>query len=222
VPSRGGLLTTIGWALDGKVTYCLEGSVFVGGAVVQWLRDGLGVIAESKDIERLANTVPDAGGVIIVPAFVGLGAPHWDAYARGSVFGITRGTTAGHLARAALESIAFQSRDLLQAMQNDSQIRLQALRVDGGAAVNNTLMQFQADILDTAVHRPKVYETTAAGAAFLAGLAVGLWQDRQQLTHTWALEREFLPSMSDAVRQSLCRRWQRGVQRSLAWEEPAP
>ena len=220
VASKNRLLTTIGWSLGGQVTYCLEGSVFVAGAVVQWLRDGLGIIRTSAEIERLASRVEDSAGVVVVPALVGLGAPHWDAYARGAVFGITRGTTAGHLARAALESVAFQTRDLVDAMQDDAGIQLQTLKVDGGAAGNDLLMQFQADLLGTTVRRPAIRETTALGAAYLAGLGVGLWHDRGEVAEAWCLEREFRPQMEAAQRAAYCRRWQRAVQRALAWEEP--
>ncbi|HPM79469.1 MAG TPA: glycerol kinase GlpK [Candidatus Anammoximicrobium sp.] len=217
--SQNNLLTTIGWGLDGRVTYCLEGSVFIAGAVVQWLRDGLGLIRTSAEIERLASSVPDSGGVVIVPAFTGLGAPHWDPYARGAVFGITRGTTAGHLARAALESMTFQTRDLLDAMQRDAGIRLDILKVDGGASVNDLLMQFQADILDTAVRRPVVAETTALGAAYLAGLAVGYWNGLGDIARNWALDREFRPQMAAEDRQRRYARWTRAVARALDWEE---
>jgi len=219
VKSENNLLTTIGWGVDGKVTYCLEGSVFVAGAVVQWLRDGLGLIETSAQIEELAATVPDSDGVVIVPALTGLGAPHWDPYARGAVFGITRGTTAGHLARAAVESMAHQTQDLLEAMQKDSNVVLNALKVDGGASVNDGLMQFQADILGTTVHRPVVSETTALGAAYLAGLATGYWDDAADVAINWALDREFRPAMAENERETRCRRWQRAVQRSLNWEE---
>ncbi len=217
--SQNNLLTTIGWGLDGRVTYCLEGSVFIAGAVVQWLRDGLGLIRTSAEIEGLASSVPDSGGVVIVPAFTGLGAPHWDPYARGAVFGITRGTTAGHLARAALESMTFQTRDLLDAMQRDAGIRLDILKVDGGASVNDLLMQFQADILDTAVRRPVVAETTALGAAYLAGLAVGYWNGLGDIARNWALDREFRPQMAAEDRQRRYARWTRAVARALDWEE---
>jgi len=217
--SQNNLLTTIGWGLDGRVTYCLEGSVFIAGAVVQWLRDGLGLIRNSADIESLAATVPDSGGVVLVPAFTGLGAPHWDPYARGAVFGITRGTTAGHLARAALESMTFQTCDLLDAMQRDAGIRLDMLKVDGGASVNELLMQFQADILDTTVRRPVVAETTALGAAYLAGLAVGYWNGLDDIARNWALDREFRPQMGDDERRRRYARWTRAVARTLDWEE---
>jgi glycerol kinase len=218
VESKNNLLTTIGWGRGGRITYCLEGSVFIGGAVVQWLRDGLGIIKQSVDIEALAASVPDSGGVYLVPAFVGLGAPYWDAYARGAILGITRGTTAAHLARAAIESMAFQSRDLLEAMQRDSGVHLKGLRVDGGASVNNALMQFQADILGTSVQRPQVAETTALGAAYLAGLAVGYWSDEAEVAQNWVLDRRFTPEMSDAERHQRYALWQKAVGRSLDWQ----
>ncbi len=218
--SENNLLTTIGWGIDGGVTYCLEGSVFIAGAVVQWLRDGLGLIENSSDIEPLAASVPDSDGVVIVPAFTGLGAPYWDAYARGAILGITRGTTAAHLARAAVESMAFQTRDLLEAMGRDAGLRLESLKVDGGASVNDDLMQFQADILDVTVRRPVVAETTALGAAYLAGLAVGYWRDLSDVADNWALQREFQSQMSDEDRAGRYDRWKRAVDRALAWEQP--
>lgn len=217
VPSQNNLLTTIGWGLDGKVTYCLEGSVFIAGAIVQWLRDGLGLIETSAEVERLAATVDDSGGIYMVPALVGLGAPHWDPYARGAILGITRGTTAGHLARAAVESMAYQTRDVLDAMQKDAGLELAELKVDGGASANGPLLQFQADLLDVRVRRPVVAETTALGAAYLAGLAVGYWQDRADVAANWALDREFLPEISDERRAALYQRWQKAVERSLDW-----
>ncbi len=216
--SKNKLLTTIGWGIDGKVTYCLEGSVFIAGAVVQWLRDGLGVIEKSSDVEKLAATVEDSEGVYLVPAFVGLGAPHWDAYARGSIHGLTRGTKLGHIARAAVESMAYQSCDLLDAMQKDAGLSLSELKVDGGASMNDTLMQFQADLLGVNVQRPVVAETTALGAAYLAGLAVGYWSDQADVAGNWALQREFEPAMDDARRDALCSQWHRAVSRSLDWE----
>jgi glycerol kinase len=219
VVSKNNLLTTIGWGIDGKVTYCLEGSVFVAGAVVQWLRDGLGLIQTSGEVESLAATVPDSGGVYFVPAFVGLGAPHWDSYARGTVIGLTRGTTAGHLARAAVESMAYQSCDLLDAMKADTGEPLESLKVDGGASMNNSLMQFQADLLDVEVQRPVVSETTALGAAYLAGLAVGTWENTDDVTRNWALEQKFEPQISAALRTDLRRGWNKAVGRSLQWEE---
>ncbi len=219
VQSQNNLLTTIGWGLGDDITYCLEGSVFIAGAVVQWLRDGLGLIKSSDEVEQLAATVEDTGGVYVVPAFVGLGAPHWDPYARGSIFGITRGTSAGHLARAAVESMAFQTRDLLDAMEMDSGTELEGLKVDGGASVNNELMQFQADILNTTVRRPVVAETTALGAAYLAGLAVGYWQDTKDVTNNWLIDREFRPAMDSSQREDRYNQWQRAVQRSKDWEK---
>ncbi len=219
IASQNNLLTTIGWQLNGQVTYCLEGSVFIAGAAVQWLRDGLGIIQQSADVERLAAEVPDAGGVYLVPAFVGLGAPYWDAYARGAIFGITRGTTAAHVARAAVESMAFQTRELLDAMEKDAGLRLSELKVDGGAAVNNALLQFQADLLNTPVRRPVVAETTALGAAYLAGLAVGYWEGLDDVSRNWSLDREFRPSMPADERDRRYRGWQKAVARSLAWAE---
>src|SRR5207247_8756538 len=185
--SRNGLITTVGWQLGREVTYCLEGSVFVAGAVVQWLRDGLRAIDTSAQVEKLAGSVPDSGGVYLVPAFVGLGAPYWDPYARGVIVGLTRGTEIGHVARAAVESMAYQTRDVLDAMQRDAGLRLHQLKVDGGAAVNDGLLQFQADLRGVAVRRPVAAETTALGAAYLAGLAVGYWQDNADGTPNWAL-----------------------------------
>jgi glycerol kinase len=219
VASQNGLITTIGWGLGGKVTYCLEGSVFIAGAVVQWLRDGLKMIATATDIEKLAASVPDAGGVYLVPAFVGLGAPHWNQGARGTIGGVTRGTTAAHLARAALDSMAYQSREVLDAMQQDSGTPLAVLKVDGGAAVNNLLMQFQSDVLGVAVQRPVVQETTALGAAYLAGLAVGFWKDQEDVRRNWALDRQFKPAMAADKRQQLYTRWKKAVARSLDWED---
>ena len=219
--SQNGLLTTVGWKLGGAVTYCLEGSVFIAGAVVQWLRDGLRAISASAEVEKLAGQVKDSGGVFLVPGFVGLGAPHWDAYARGTIVGLTRDTTMGHIARAALDSMAFQTRDVLDAMQRDSGVPLAQLKVDGGAAVNNGLMQFQADLLGVPVRRPVVAETTALGAAYLAGLAVGYWADQQDVARNWALDREFTPAMAEADRERLYARWKKAVTRSLAWEEPS-
>ncbi|HEU0107730.1 MAG TPA: glycerol kinase GlpK [Vicinamibacteria bacterium] len=221
VASKNGLLTTVGWKVGGKVTYCLEGSVFIAGAVVQWLRDGLKVIAASPDVEPLARAVPDSDGVYLVPAFVGLGAPYWDPYARGTIIGLTRNTTVSHLARAALDSMAFQTRDVLEAMQRDAGLKLDHLKVDGGAAANNLLLQFQADVLGVAVRRPVVAETTALGAAYLAGLAVGYWKDTDDVVKNWALDREFTPAMAAAKRDGLYARWQKAVARSRDWEEHA-
>ncbi len=219
VPSKNNLLTTIGWRLGDKVTYCLEGSVFIAGAVVQWLRDGLGIIKTSADVERLAATVPDSGGVFFVPAFVGLGAPYWDSYARGTILGITRGTTAGHVARGAVEAMAYQTCDLVEAMQKDAGVPLAGLKVDGGASVNNQLMQFQADLLGVPVRRPVVAETTALGAAYLAGLAVGYWENTADVARNWALQNEFKSRIAADRREALRRRWQEAVRRSLDWEQ---
>jgi glycerol kinase len=217
VPSSNRLLTTVAWKIGDVTEYALEGSVFVGGAVVQWLRDGLGLIRKSEDVEALAKSVSDNGGVYFVPAFVGLGAPHWDSFARGSIFGLTRGTTAGHLARAAVESIAYQVADLLDAMRRDSGDAVQELRVDGGAAVNDSLMQFQADILGIPVIRPAITETTALGAAYLAGLSVGLWKPDLD-SQTSARDRRFDPMMPVAEARSLRDRWNEAVSRSKSWE----
>jgi len=220
VSSANGLLTTVGWKLGGRVTYCLEGSVFIAGAAVQWLRDGLKAIRTSREVEDLARQAAGGtAGVYLVPAFVGLGAPHWDAYARGAILGITRDTTVAHIARAAVESMAYQTRDVLDAMQRDAGIELGHLKVDGGAAVNDALLQFQADLLGVPVRRPAVTETTALGAAFLAGLAVGYWKDIAEAARAWRLEREFTPTMPAGERDALYRRWQKAVSRSLDWEE---
>ena len=217
--SRHRLLTTVAWDLGAR-SYALEGSVFVGGAVVQWLRDGLGLIERSSDVEALAASVPDSGGVLMVPAFTGLGSPHWDAYARGTVLGITRGTQRGHLARAALEAIAFQSAEVLAAMRADAEQPLIELRVDGGATVNDLLMQFQADLLGVPVVRPRVTETTALGAAYLAGLAIGMWSSIGELAEGWQAERVFEPSISRDEAGERMRRWSRAVERARGWDEP--
>jgi glycerol kinase len=218
VPSENGLLTTIGWRIGEDTTYCLEGSIFVAGAVVQWLRDGLGLISTAAESEELAASVADADGVYVVPAFVGLGAPYWNQDARGTIVGLTRGTTKAHLTRAALESMAYQTRDVLDAMQQDSKIELKSLKVDGGATANNLLMQFQSDLLGVTVQRPVVQETTALGAAYLAGLAVGFWKDQKDVHKNWALDREFQPIQSKAVCDEKYARWQSAVKRSLDWE----
>jgi glycerol kinase len=217
--SRNRLLTTIAWRIGGRTEYALEGSVFAAGAVVQWLRDGLGIISASSDIEPLAARVPDSGGVYFVPAFAGLGAPQWDPYARGLVIGITRGTTQAHLARAALDAIAFQVADILRAMERDAGIRLKELRVDGGASVNNLLMQRQADLLGVPVVRPKVAETTALGAAYLAGLAVGYWDGVSDIAKQWQTDRRFTPAMKTAARTSAMARWNRALSRAARWTE---
>ncbi len=220
--SRHQLVTTVAWQLEGRTEFALEGSVFIGGAVVQWLRDGLGLIKSSADIEGLAATVPDSGGVYLVPAFAGLGAPHWDQYARGTITGLTRGTTAGHLARAALEGIALQVADVLEVMKQDSQVAINGLRVDGGASANNLLMQFQADILQVPVIRPRVTETTALGAAYLAGLATGFWKDRAELRQVWQVERTFEPRLSAGEAAHRRARWTEALNRARDWEERPP
>ena len=217
VKSHNRLLTTVAWRIDNRLEYALEGSVFVAGAVVQWLRDGLGIIHSSAEAETLAAKVPDNGGVYLVPAFAGLGSPHWDAYARGTVVGITRGTSAAHLARAALESIAYQSCDLLNAMRADSGTGLSELRVDGGATQNDLLMQFQADLLGVPVVRPRIFETTALGAAYLAGLAVGYWNNRKDIAAQWRADRTFEPKMSRDEAHRLQAKWQKAVRRALGW-----
>jgi glycerol kinase len=217
VASRNRLLATVAWQVGGKTLYALEGSVFIGGAVVQWLRDGLGIIKKSSDVEALAKSVADNGGVYLVPAFAGLGAPHWDAYARGTIIGITRGTTAGHIARAAVESIAFQVADLLEAVGDDAGIDLRELRVDGGAATNDALLQFQADLLGVAVTRPQVTETTALGAAYLAGLAVGFWESTDALARHWRADKRFEPSMAPAAAAARRAEWREALNRSKNW-----
>ena len=213
------LVTTVAWQIGGRTEYALEGSVFIGGAVVQWIRDGLGLIRTAAEIEPLAASVSDNGGIYLVPAFAGLGAPHWDPYARGTIVGITRGTSSGHIARAALESIAYQVADLLDAMAADAGIPLTELRVDGGAATNNMLMQFQADLLGVPVVRPAVTETTALGAAYLAGLAVGFWKSVDDVSGQWKVDRRFEPAMPRAAAAALRRRWTQALERSKAWEK---
>src|SRR6187399_1898009 len=217
IASKNNLLTTIAWQIDGKTEYALEGSVFIAGAVVQWLRDGLKIIGNSSEVEPLAATVKNSEGVYLVPAFAGLGAPHWNQHARGSVFGMTRGTTKAHLARASLESIAYQTYDVLKAMEIDSGISITELRVDGGATQNNLLMQFQSDILQVGVVRPKITETTALGAAYLAGLAVGYWKNVEEIQKQWQVDKEFSPSMKDEKRNELVHGWQRAVKAAIAW-----
>jgi len=219
IESSNNLVTTIAWQIGDQVNYALEGSIFIGGAVVQWLRDGLGIIKSASEIEALARSVPHSDGVYMVPAFAGLGAPHWNARARGTVFGVTRGTTSAHLARAALDSIAYQSIDVLKAMEADSGIRIGELRVDGGAVANDLLMQFQADILGVDVVRPQVSETTALGAAYLAGLAVGYWKDVAELQSQWALDRRFSPSLAAADVKQHMHGWQRAVNAAKAWAD---
>ncbi len=222
VTSQAGLLTTLAASpVEGEPEYALEGSIFVAGAAIQWLRDGLRVIADAAESEQLADSVPDTGGVYFVPAFVGLGAPHWDMYARGTVLGLTRGSTRAHLVRAALEAIAYQSREVLGAALADAGLTLEELRVDGGATANNLLMQFQADVLSTPVVRPVVKETTALGAAYLAGLAVGYWASREEIAHNWAAERRFVPQMHPARREELFAGWRRAVARAAGWALPS-
>ena len=220
VASKNRLLTTIAWRLDGKTSYALEGSVFIGGALIQWLRDGLQMIQSAADIEALANETTDNGGVYFVPALAGLGAPTWDPYARGSIFGLTRGTTRAHLARAALEGIAYQVADLLTSMQSDADIELSELRVDGGAAANDLLLQFQADLLNVPVVRPKVLETTARGVAYLAGLAVGVWKDIEELRQYAQVDHTFNRSMAAEQIDDLQQGWKRAIERSVGWIEP--
>ena len=219
VLSENGLLTTIAWGVDGKVEYALEGSIFVAGAVIQWLRDELHLIVDAKDSEYFALQEKDNNGVYLVPAFVGLGAPYWDMYARGSISGLTRGANRNHIIRAALESIAYQTRDVLEAMEEDSGIDLQELRVDGGAVANNFLMQFQSDILGVPVHRPEIIETTALGAAYLAGLAVDFWTDKEEISKRWAVNRIFEADMEDAEKEKLYEGWKKAVERAKDWEE---
>ncbi|MES2323141.1 MAG: glycerol kinase GlpK [Pseudomonadota bacterium] len=215
--SHNRLLSTVGWRIDGRTDYLLEGSVFMGGATVQWLRDGLGIIEKSSDVEALAASVPDNGGVFMVPAFTGLGAPHWDPYARGTLVGMTRGTGRGHIARAAVEAIAYQSAELLLAMQKDAAFPVAEVRADGGAARNDMLMQFQADLLGVPVVRPRVTETTALGAACLAGLALGFWESREEIAAQWQAERRFEPAMGEDQRSALMARWGQAVERSRGW-----
>ena len=217
VPSRNQLLTTVAWDLGAGLQYALEGSVFIAGAVVQWLRDGLGLISSSAEVEALAAQCTDTGGVYLVPAFAGLGSPHWDPYARGTIAGITRGTSRSHLARAALESIAYQSMDLIRAMESDAGIQLAEVRVDGGATANNLLMQFQADLLGVPVVRPVVKETTALGAAYLAGLATGYWKGLDEIASLWQVDRVFEPQMARSTVEDRCSGWQKALSRAKAW-----
>ncbi len=219
VKSEHGLLTTIAWGLDGKVNYALEGSIFIAGAAIQWLRDELNIIDSSPDSEYFARKVDDTGGVYVVPAFAGLGAPYWDMYARGTIVGLTRGSSKEHLIRATLESIAYQTRDVLEAMEADSGIELKTLRVDGGAAMNDFLMNFQADILGAEVERPVVNETTALGAAYLAGLAVGYWDNLDELVAKWDRDKLFVPSMAEEKKEKLYSNWKRAVERAQDWAQ---
>ena len=219
IKSNNGLLTTIAIGMNGKVEYALEGSIFVAGAVVQWLRDELKLFSDSEDTEYFATKVKDNGGVYLVPAFVGLGSPHWDMYARGTIIGLTRGSNINHIIRAALESIAYQSKDLIEAMKEDSGISINSLKVDGGAVSNNFLMQFQSDILNMRVLRPKITETTALGAAFLAGLAVKFWEDKEEINNRWRLENEFIPNLSEESRNRYFKEWKKAVEKSKGWLE---
>jgi glycerol kinase len=218
VLSKNNLVTTIAWQLNGKTTYALEGSIFIGGAVVQWLRDGLGIISKSEDVEELASRVEDNGGVYFVPAFTGLGAPHWDPYARGMIAGLTRGVTSGHIARAALESIAFQVYDVISAMEDDAGITIKELKVDGGAAINDLLMQFQANLIGIPVIRPETIETTALGAAYLAGLAVKFWSGLDEIEKQWAMDRTFTSDISQESQLALKKDWHKAVSHSKNWE----
>jgi len=219
IASRNNLLTTVAWRIGNRTEYALEGSIFIAGAVVQWLRDGLGIIQSSGEVEALAAQVPDNGGVYVVPAFAGLGAPHWDQYARGLIIGLTRGSTRSHIARAALEGIAYQVADVLRAMESDAKIRLKELRVDGGACANNLLMQFQADLLGVPAVRPRVAETTALGAAYLAGLAVGFWKDQSEIASQWQTDRRFVPAMKTIVRKKAMKDWDKALGRAMRWVE---
>jgi len=219
ITSKNNLLTTIAWKVNNKIEYALEGSVFIAGAVIQWLRDGLKIINTSGEVEKMAQQVQDTAGVYIVPAFAGLGAPHWNQDARGAIFGLTRGSSNAHIARAALDCIAYQTNDVLKAMEADAGIQIKELRVDGGATVNNHLMQFQSDILKCKVVRPKITETTALGAAYLAGLAVGYWKDVDDIQQQWQIDKSFSPVMNEEKRNDLLNGWQRAVNASIAWTE---
>ncbi len=218
VESKNGLITTIAWGLDGKVEYALEGSIFVAGAVIQWLRDELEILDQASDSEKMAMEVEDNGGVYLVPAFTGIGAPYWDMYARGTILGLTRGSNKNHIVRAALESIAYQVRDVISAMEEDSKIKLKELKVDGGAVENDFLMQFQSDILNVNVKRPKVIETTALGAAYLAGLAVGFWDCKDSISESWKLDKEFNSNMLEVQREKLYNTWLKAVERAKDWD----
>jgi glycerol kinase len=218
VPSTNNLLTTVAWKVNGVTHYALEGSVFIAGAVVQWLRDGLKIIRNSAEVETLAKEVEDCDGVYVVPAFAGLGAPYWNQHARGTIVGITRGTTSAHIARAAIDSIAYQTMDVLKAMEADAGIAIKELRVDGGATANNLLMQFQSDLLNTQVIRPTVVETTALGAAYLAGLAVGYWSSTEEIQQQWQIETTFSPAMSETKRTELANGWKRAIKTTVSWE----
>ncbi len=217
IRSKNGLLTTIAWGIDSRVSYALEGSVFIAGAAIQWLRDELRLVYDSPQSEYYANKIEDTDGVVVVPAFTGLGAPYWDMYARGGIFGLTRGTKREHLVRATLESLAYQSKDVIEAMQEDAKIPLAYLRVDGGASANNFLMQFQADMLNTEVHRPRTLETTSLGAAYLAGLAVGYWKDLDEISEDFSIDRTFKPQMSQEKRDKNYKYWKKAIERSMDW-----
>jgi glycerol kinase len=219
IASKNNLLTTVAWRIGDRTEYALEGSIFIAGAVVQWLRDGLEIIRSSADVEALAASVPDTNGVYLVPAFAGLGAPHWDQYARGTIVGLTRGSTKAHIARAALEAIALQVMDVLKAMEADAGIKLKELRVDGGASANDLLMQLQADLLNVPVVRPKISETTALGAAYLAGLAVGYWKNQTDIARQWQADKTFKPAMKPAARTLIAAGWGKALRRAKAWEE---
>jgi glycerol kinase len=219
IASKNNLLTTVAWRIGDRTEYALEGSIFIAGAVVQWLRDGLEFFRSAPEIEALAKTVGDTGGVYLVPAFAGLGAPHWDQYARGTIVGLTRGTTKAHIARAALEAIALQTMDVLRAMQADSGIKLKQLRVDGGASANDLLMQLQADLLGVPVVRPRVAETTALGAAYLAGLAVGFWKSQTDIARQWQIDKDFTPEMKGPERKKIAAGWERALERAKKWEQ---
>lgn len=218
IKSEHGLLTTIAWGIDGKVEYALEGSIFVAGSAIQWLRDGMRMFQDSSLSESYAEKVDSTDGVYVVPAFVGLGTPYWDSDVRGSVFGLTRGTTKEHFIRATLESLAYQTKDVLDAMEADSNISLKTLRVDGGAVKNNFLMQFQGDILDVPVERPEINETTALGAAYLAGIAVGFWKDRSEIINQWNLDKRFEPKLEEEKRNELYTGWQKAVKAAMAFK----
>ncbi|HEY8396579.1 MAG TPA: glycerol kinase GlpK [Flavihumibacter sp.] len=217
VHSKNNLLTTVAWKINNRVEYAVEGSIFIGGAVVQWLRDGLHLIRKSSEVEALANQVSDTDGVYIVPAFAGLGAPHWNQHARGTILGLTRGTTKAHIARASLESIAYQTMDVLKAMEADAQLPIKELRVDGGATINDMLMQFQCDLLQVPVKRPEVYETTALGAAYLAGLGVGFWESTADIQQQWKIAKEFQPQRTTEDMQPYIKGWNRAIKASIAW-----
>jgi len=217
VPSQRGLVTTVGWGLAGEVSYAMEGSIFITGAAVQWLRDGLGLIAEAAESEVLARSVPDNGGIYFVPAFVGLGAPYWDIYARGTIIGLTQGTTKAHLARATLEAIAYQARDVVEVMNAEANLQIPLLRVDGGGTANSFLMQFQADILGVPIQLAAVAETTALGIAFLTGLAVGLWRDTTEIARKWRVAETYEPSISTDQQEVLYAGWKRAVERARSW-----